>query len=208
MVRLKARGIGWIALLSLLTPTLALADLPPAWVWPTYSVDTQKENLLTVTQIVHYTERSYAKPVEVTPISRNAARYSTPEEALVSRFSAVLTGNFEWWLTTWDSASNVLVQAKNKAEGKDKTYWTQLWKEQYANAKFVVTRKIETGEYVILIYKTVGKGSAPTVDAIELPIVFKKVEDKWFTTLDLRADPLPIASPWVSGRTEERSSMY
>ncbi|MEQ1529174.1 MAG: hypothetical protein ABL925_07650 [Methylococcales bacterium] len=123
--------------------------------------------------------------------------------------SAILAGDFDWWLETWDAASKKIMLEKNKAAGHDKKFWLGQWKEQFSNRKIVPVRKIETGQdYVIMTYKVLTADGRDASSGFELPSILKRVNGKWYSTLDLRADALPIASPWVAGINEFRSTLF
>lgn len=187
----------------------ALAQLPPQWVWSTYEAESPVEQSVVITEVFHYTESVYKPGELLKAVSKKQKANSGPEEAFISRMSAIVAGDYDWWLETWDESSRKLVLEKNKASGHDKKFWLEQWKEQFSNRKIVPVRKIETGkDYVIITYKIFTEDGKEASSGFELPSILKRINGKWYSTLDLKSDALPIASPWVSGKDEVVSKIF
>lgn len=194
---------------SFILMSTALADLPPQWVWSTFDADPPTEKSVKITETYVYQETEYRIGLSVKALPKKNRKHVTAEDAFVSRMSAIQTGDYDWWLETWDEASKKLVQEKNKMAGHDKKFWLEQWKEQFSKRKIVPVRKIETGkDYVIITYRIFTADGKDASSGFELPSILKKINGKWYSTLDLRADALLIASPWVSGKTEVLSVIF
>lgn len=180
-----------------------LAEMPPSWVWPTNSTTKPVDKTLTIVNIYRYKEMSISPPVMIDPILKNEQRYGTPEEAMISRVSAMMALDYEWWLNTWDPASRILFQEKERASDRTKDYWIQWWKDSFRFTRFTLIRHIETGPYVILTYRMMSKDGKDVGRGLELPVVFRNEHGHWLVTADLSSDQLAQSSPWVSGKELE-----
>lgn len=178
------------------------AEMPPEWVWPMHETAEPEEGVLTLVTHYPYSERRYETPILVErPVPEVARRQGTPEEAMISRVSAMMAGEYEAWLDTWDEASRRLTIANNEAEGRTSDYFLQWWEDTFRFARIALVRRIETGPYVVVTYRLLTPSGEDAGNGVEFPAVFREVDGRWLATLDLRADPLVPASPWVSGET-------
>lgn len=169
-----------------------------AWVSPRYQTTPPQQRELTLVQHYHYTERRYEPPVTIhEPLEE--ARFGSPEEAMITRISAMMRGDYEAWLAAWDPASREFVAGRNAAEGQSPEDWTTLWADRLRLMRFQLVRRIETGPYVMVTYTMVTPEGEPAT-VLELPTVFRRFDGRWLATQELARDPLAPASPWVSGR--------
>lgn len=188
--------------LTLVAGGVAFAQMPPSWVWPTHKTSEPQEKELTVVSHYTYREQRFDPPVAVRQaVARPRRRQGTPEEAMISRVSAMMAGDYDGWLETWDAESRRLTEENNRAEGRTQEYFLQWWDDTFRLTHFVLTRRIETGSYVVITYRLTTPSGEDAASGLEFPTVFHQVEDRWLATLDLRRDPLVPASPWVSGET-------
>lgn len=198
----KAKGVhAAFAAASLAACALVLAQAPPAWVSPTHSTTEPQEKELTMVSHFKYREQEYDPPVVIRrAVPKSERRQSTPEEAMISRVSAMMAQDYDWWLETWDAESRQLTIENNLAQGRSAEYFLQWWGDTFRFANVALTRRVETGPYVVITYRLVTPSGLDAGDGIEFPSIFHQVDDRWLATLDLRRDPLVPASPWVSGR--------
>lgn len=202
-------GLLGVCSLIVLSVSVALADLPPQWVWSTFPAKPPTEKSVLITETFNYTETVFKANGAITVVAKNQKHNDDPETAFISRMSAIVAGDYEWWLETWDEVSRQVVIERNQAKGYDKNYWLKQWQEQFSNRKITPIRKIVSGpDYVIITYKIFTEDGKEASSGFELPSILKRIDGKWYSTLDLKADALLIASPWVSGKDELFSIIF
>ena len=152
----------------------------------------------------HYTQQQFQPVFTVTPIARTAARYNTPEDAMLARVSAIVTGDYDWWLSIWDAGSRKEQEERMKAPGEAEKM-VAGWKDLYAHNHIELQHKIAYGQYVIVTYKVVPNGAGQG-NPSEFPTVFHLEGGAWKSTNDLRSDPLVPMSPWNTGKSEYEES--
>ena len=89
-----------------------------------------------------------------------------------------------------------------KRTGRSKEQWVAQWKEIFDIARFVLTTRIESGEYVVLTYRVLTIEGQDMQNGLEMPVIFHKVDGSWRATQTLSSDLLVLESPWVSGQNE------
>lgn len=189
-----------LALAALAVGAVVSAQTRESWVWPKYETTEPEQEKLTVVSHYTYREQEYDPPIVVQPaVPKAQRRQGTPEEAMLSRVSAMMAGDYEWWLETWDESSRVLTEEANRRSGRTREFFTSWWADTFRLAEIVLVRRIETGPYVVITYRLVTPSGEAAGNGIEFPTVFHRVEDRWLATLDLRQDPLVPASPWITG---------
>jgi len=172
------------------------------WASPTYSAAEPK--VFTV-EIEHKFSYHLYKPKNPTQkvrlLQKKYASMDTAEDAFVSRFSAVTSLNYPWWLDTWQARSREQAMAFFQQKGLDKAYWLDTWEKQFVGRKIKLKYKVLYQNYVIFTYNV----SAPSGKEgfLDVPIVFDKQDKSWLVSLDLRQSPLLRYSPWVEGSEME-----
>ena len=129
------------------------------------------------------------------------ASMDTAEEAFVSRFSAIASLDYPWWLETWEYDSKQVALDFFQQKGLTQDYWLKTWKEQFVGRKIKLKYKIKFQDYVIFTYNV----SAPSGQEgfLDVPIVFSQQDKHWLVSLDLRQSPLIRYSPWNNGSDME-----
>jgi hypothetical protein len=183
------------------------AQVFPSWAWPAYSATQPQEKAISMIDHYRYREVKYEPPIVVQAISRERQSYRTPEEAMISRMSAMMTSDFDWWMSTWDQDARKQTIDNQKAEGRTKEFWVQWWQEMFSTIRVVLVRRIETGKYVVLTYRLMTPEGQDAGNEMEFPTIFHDVEGKWLATLDLSEDSLVFQSPWVSGKNETEETV-
>lgn len=189
------------AALAVLVGGPAAAQQAPSWVEPAYPTTPPEDKVLTMVDIHHYQERRFEPPIAVEPIPPGAESFATPEQAFLSRFSAMMRGDYELFMATWDDASRVLTEARDIENGQTPDFYVANWKSIFDAATATLVRRIDAGDYVILTYKYVMPDGTELIEA-EFPGMFREYDDGWRATQELSKDDLPVISPWVSGETE------
>ncbi len=170
-----------------------------AWVWPTFQTGDAKELLISIEKKYTYRQNNVASNVLLPVIDGLSVDFTTPEKAFVSRMSAIKVKDYEWWLDCWDLESKKLFLDVNKAKGRGKKYWKETWNDLPDNYLVNVIRKIFYEQYVIFTYRLTSVDGKDLSGGMEFPIVFRNENGNWRVSLALRASPLLIHSPWVSG---------
>lgn len=174
------------------------------WVWPTYETERVVENKTVILkEKYNYVQSQVVDAAYLKYVSKRKSSYTSPEAAVIARFSAIQTLDFDWWLDSLDDDSKKLAKQKYNSEGLDKKYWQNLWKKQFIGNYIKLNKRIQTGDFVIYTYKIYSKQKKDISGGFEFPLVLKKSNGKWKISLSLRGDPLVVFSPWVSGRNTE-----
>ena len=87
---------------------------PTEWVFPIHRTASPVNRTKTVTEHYDYLESEYSPaPILRDFVAREDASYETPEQAFVSRVSAMVAGDYDWWLAHWDEDSQRSIAARN-----------------------------------------------------------------------------------------------
>jgi len=177
----------------------AVSDEINTWIKPLYKTAKGQQKTITQVDKFPYREQVYQPPVTIKGLAKSQYRYVTPEDAMVSRFSAMMNGDYEGWLASWDAKSQRLLKQLDAEPNRGPDKRIAQWKGLFEKAKPVLIRRIQTGQYVIITYKLL---TADGKDAgmFEFPTVLHEVGGLWSGTEDLSGDALPTMSPWVSGK--------
>jgi hypothetical protein len=173
------------------------------WVTPTFATSAPIKESITVESTFNYHLYTPLKGQDnVRLVRRKYSSMSSAEDALIARISAVSSVNYQWWLDTWHKESKKIALPFFQQKGFDQTYWEDTWKKQFKGRKIKLKHKVIYQGYVVLIYNV----SEPSGKEgfLDLPIVFKKEDDKWLVSLDIRQSPLLRFSPWVEGIDSEK----
>lgn len=171
------------------------------WVWPTFDTSEYQNRSTEVRTAYNFTSYKYQDSTFVDLVSKNKASYTTVEDAFVARMSAIISLDYDWWLSTLDDKSRVLALENYEKNNWDKTHWHNIWQHQFVGSKVKFIRKIEYKSYFIITYKIFRNGKDIS-GGFELPSAYKKKDGKWFATLDLRANRLMTLAPWVNDLSE------
>lgn len=144
-----------------------------------------------------YRLSAYQPAVAVQPVARASASYDTPEDAAIAAISAMLTGDYAWFLETWTPAARRAFEQRNAELGRGPEFWTSAWQKGFAGKRVELTHRIETGPYVLIAYTIVDPAAPPA--AVEegtgvrrpfLTTVLEERDGRWLATQDLAADPV------------------
>jgi hypothetical protein len=143
----------------------------------------------------YFTFMHYSPPVQVKLVTRDTASYENPEAAAISAISAMVSKDINWYRSTWDRASIAIMDDRDKALNQSAEFWVNSWGRAFTNKRIELTARIETGEYVLIVYRLVPTGEvndpANTSNSeIELVTVLKYQEGKWLATQELSRDPV------------------
>ena len=183
--------LGWICLSAPLFTRAA--ELPR-------STPAQKKEF-TLTSHYRYLERAYAPAVILTRVQEEpTVPPNFAEQELISQFSALDALDFDWWLKTWDDASQEKIRDRMAADKTTEKDWKNLWQPKAGKMRVSLTRWLLTGEYVILVYRITPIEQITPVPAkqvsqttvSETATAFHLWNGRWHATLDLEADPVML----------------
>lgn len=196
------RTVGAGAALIILLGSSTSAAAPTRWMQPVYRTTPAVQKEITATE--HYTYRvaEYQPPVTIQAVPKPSWRWTTPEEAMISRTSAMMISDYDAFMAAWDPASRAESVQSYGGSGQTEEKWLQQWKEIFAIGRMVMTRRIDTGEYAIITYRVLTFDGQDVGGGLELPTVFVKNDGRWAATQALKRDPLVLQSPWVSGQDQ------
>jgi hypothetical protein len=180
---------------------MSRADTTP-WAVPHLAASAPRNVVFKGVTLFRYQEQSFSPPYRIEAVDRRAAAYSTPEAAMVSRASAIMTGNLAWWLDSWDDKTRAQQVDYFKANAAEEQKMVTTWKQMFVQGRMEMLHKITYGKYVILTYRVVNKDTGQG-GTLELPTIFHQEKGLWKATNDLRADPLLPLSPWSTGKASQ-----
>jgi hypothetical protein len=154
-----------------------------------------------ITQIDHYpyTEQFYQPRYIIEAHAQSQDTFSTPEEAMVSRISAMMNADYSAWLAAWDKPSRIATEKMQEQHHITPESQLAMWKATFDKARLTLARRVVTGPYVIVTYYLTSNGQP--IYSAEFPSIFHQVDGQWYATQDLTQDPLPAISPWSKGQT-------
>jgi hypothetical protein len=143
-----------------------------------------------------FTVRQYTPAVDVVVVPRAKATDDNPEAAAIAGISAMVSQDFDWFRSTWDRASVAILEARDKEMKQDATFWTRAWQRAFTGKKIQLVSRIDTGGYVIIVYRVLGSAARGNTSAenadIELSTVLKRDGDRWLATQELAQDPVLV----------------
>jgi hypothetical protein len=174
----------------------------PTWTKPLYRTTKGQEKTIVEVQKFPYRERMYTGTQPLDYLAKDQYRYATPEDAVISRLSAMANLDYDSWLKSWDKAgrARLLEMDANGQPGKDKRL--DQWRGVMSQVKPVLVRRIETGKYVIVTYKLVNK-AGQDAGQFEFPTALVQEGGLWIGTDSLKNDPFFNLVPWVTGHTSD-----
>ncbi len=136
--------------------------------------------------------RRYTPPVEFRPVARAAATSDSPEAATIAQLSAMAARDVDWFRSTWDAESLQVMDASNREQGHDAAFWTSTWERTFRDRRVVLTHRIDSGKYVVVVYQLVAQRAAPGAvdDIVELETPLKLQDGRWLATQELSSDPV------------------
>jgi hypothetical protein len=179
----------------------AQAQQGQSWVFPAYPTTPPEDKVITTIDTIHYEERRFEPELVVEAIPPGAESYASPEQAFISRLSAMIRGDYDRFMASWDDLSRQLTEANDAERGQTPTLYIETWRSIFDAAKATMVRRIDTGDYVVITYKYVLPDGTVLVD-IEFPGMFREFDDGWRATQELARDDLLAISPWVTGQTD------
>jgi len=160
---------------------------------PIYPVSDREDASYTVEYVFNYARYNYTPAVAIKDVNRVQASYATPEDAFTAFYSAIQSGDYDWMLNSWDEGSRKFIQDKNEKDNQGQAYWVNLWKQRYAGKKIEMVQRLESGLYVLILYRITDPDTGKIIEQDTLPMNLE--HKKWLATQSLAADPLAVLYP-------------
>ncbi len=162
---------------------------------------------LTIENVYYFHLSKYIPSTAKITLLKNPeeASYDTPEDALISNISAMVAGNHKWSQEAFTPDALIQNEKWDKEHNKGAEWWEDLWRKSFAGKRFFLFERVETGEFVKIIYYCVDPTNSD--EKYRIPMNFEKTKDgKWLATRKLPPDdPVSITQwPWPDGETTRR----
>jgi hypothetical protein len=160
-------------------------SVPP----PIFPTAPAEDKQLIFERVYSYRRLVYKPAIVVQRVTRDQASEATPEQAFAAQLSAMQSGDYEWWLSTWDKASQKFQIERSAQVKRTPADWRAIWDRAYRGQQVRLIERIQTGPlgpYVMLVYEMAASGQP----AYRSNWVSKEEAGRWVTTLDLSADPI------------------
>lgn len=144
-----------------------------------------------VEELTYYYEvSSYTPPVPV-DVTKTASA-STPEGGAMQLLEAMHSLDFDRWLRLWTPESQQIMKSQYQKNGTSPDVFKNGWSKAFNGRSVTLTKKIESGPYVIVVatLSPTGGASATPAQPIEMQFVFKQVNGAWMATQEMAADPV------------------
>jgi hypothetical protein len=147
-----------------------------------YPTGAQVKKQIVVELTYNYTQTDYSPPVEFRPLGDKAsASLNTPEAAVISYVSAMIAGDWQWFISGWTSDSAKGIEDELRNQGVTHESMVQRW-QAFKNGPHQLISRVDTGNYAMITYLA----GSPT----KLFAVVKNDGGVWHLTNELADDPM------------------
>jgi hypothetical protein len=162
---------------------------------PFFTTSTPEARRFVLERVYNYERMQYTPQALIQRVSREAATYNTPEEAFIAQMSAMLAGDYDWWISGWDEAAQELQRTQNEEQKRTPADWRGIWERVLKGQQIYLVERLETGPYgpyVILVYSLRQPGTPGTEgrETFRGMFVSREVGGRWLATQDLARDPM------------------
>jgi hypothetical protein len=172
---------------------------------PKYDPPEQKQVVIEYKSLMQLSR--VAQPVPFAFVERDAAKYDTPENALVAMVSAMHRGDYTAWLAGWTQPSRAQIEKTNADSKLTPETWINGWKRLVTGKQIAISARgdyIRRGEtYAFIRYRTIGS-QAPNGGALEQYLVFQRKGNQWEATNMLADDLVQIHFLQIAASTDNR----
>jgi hypothetical protein len=148
-----------------------------------------------------------AQPVPFAFVEKDAAKYDTPENALIAMVSAMHRGDYTAWLAGWTQQSRAQIEKTNADSKLTPETWINGWKRLVTGKQIAISARgdyIRRGEtYAFIRYRTIGS-QAPNGGPLEQYLVFQRKGNQWEATNMLADDLVQIHFLQIAASTDNR----
>src|SRR4051794_5596181 len=78
--------------------------------------------------ITNYSRMDYTPTVVVQPVPKTADSYKTPEETFLTQFSAMMSGDYDRWISGFDDNAKAVLAKRDQEQHRTPTFWIDRWK--------------------------------------------------------------------------------
>jgi hypothetical protein len=161
-------------------------SVPP----PLYPTAPAEDKQFIVERVFNYRRLVYKPSILIQRVTRDQASEATPEQAFASQMAAMQSGDYEWWLSTWDKASQKFQVERSAQAKRTPADWRAIWDKAVRGQQIKLIERVQTGTlgpYVMLVFEMSDASGKPTYKS---SYVSKEEAGRWVATLDLAEDPL------------------
>ena len=127
-----------------------------------------------------FREQTYKKKT-LSPVTSPVLGNQGPDRALLNVLSAMNAKNYDWWVSLWDDASKADQLAATRKSPHLINGLKREWGAQLGGKDILLSRWIETSEFVVVTYKLKDKKSADHLSE-EYAMVFILEHGLWKAT--------------------------
>jgi hypothetical protein len=161
------------------------ADEPIPASHPLFPIERVEQKELVVESVYAYQVQYYRQPLRVKTTKRGESRFDTPEDAFISLTSAMKAIDIDWVLDCWDLESR-----KKQEKYLDDAVMAQTvrqgWKDLFSTADFILLRRVDRGNVVVLDYVARKSNS----EEFRSTLSFRLENGHWKATSINRSDPV------------------
>jgi hypothetical protein len=100
-------------------------------------------------------------------------------------------GDVPWFRSLWDAESARVLEADDRAHGRNDASWVTAWERALRDRRIVLTNRIETGAYVLIAYDLVPlQANHKPEDVLRAETALKLQNGRWMATQELGSDPV------------------
>lgn len=169
---------------------------------PRYPMSDSVSKVVTVVNRYLYDVSKYAPSVVVSRLPDGLTDTSTPEKTMFSRTTAMINGDYDLYSTYWDKKSLLYTEQQFRRSQVTPDRMVGNWIGTLSETNMLMLRRIDIGDYVILIYDLEKKAITKEKMGMELPVTFQLEGGDWRASQALHDDELLIHAPWVSGKNK------
>lgn len=165
---------------------------------------------------------TYTPSLPVQAVSREQARYNTPENTAIAMLSAMAAGDYDWWLSIWSEEARAMMTKRYQEAGRKPADIVAPWKGILTTRPAVLVGKADYGRqrtsYALVRYRTnsaneltlhdskTGKVTPLGIRHFESTMSFRFNNGRWEAVQELAADPVFHGSGmlWDESKTEIR----
>lgn len=127
-------------------------------------------------------------PVFLALTTPTKASYVTPMSAATTMQSAMVRGDYNTWLHSWEAKEKRARLERDLKAKRDPSFWVKIWAKSFPQEKIRYVRTATYQGYALIGYESVAASGKVTLRSA---LVFKQVsKGDWRATQDLAADPV------------------
>jgi hypothetical protein len=161
-------------------------SVPP----PIFPTAPPEDKQFVMERVFNYRRLLYKPAIVVQRVTRDQASEVTPEQAFAAQMSAMQAGDYEWWLSTWDKASQKFHADHGAQIKRTPADWRAIWDKALRGQQIRLVERVQTGiygPYVMLVFEMSDAAGKQTFRS---SYVAKEEAGRWVATLELSQDPL------------------